>query len=321
MTATIATCKKTYISVPPTLTFTRSDLVRRALWGSVLSPMYWLLAHRYKLPGLWFAVDSTLMGVRSLLHKDDAVSYGEIYRMLFWPVESTRYFEFGLAWSFLSDFPTSRYLDVSSPRLFPITVLANKKDATADFINPDVRDLQLTAALMKACGLEDRCHLTAHILEKAPLEPATFDLITSISVVEHISHDSEAILRMWELLKPNGRMVVSVPCAAMAEEQFIDTDHFGLQKPEEHGFFFLQYIYDEALLHERFYRMIGRPTRFAIYGEREPGSLRNGLLKKWSGRKYPKWKEPYLMAREFQRYQSLEELPGEGVMVMQFDKT
>jgi SAM-dependent methyltransferase len=240
--------------------------------------------------------------------------------MLFAPIESTRYFEFGLAWDFLSDISIDRYLDVSSPRLFPLTLMTQRRKAIAELINPSEDDLRATAALVRACGLADRCILRDCLIEEAPLRPSTFDLITSISVVEHIPKDKNAVRRMWGLLKPGGRLVLSVPCAAVAEEQYIDVDHFGLQRPDKEGFFFLQYVYDDALLQERFYSTVGPPTRRGIYGEKEPGTLRRGLIKKWSGGKYPRWREPYTMARDFRNYETLADLPGEGVIVMEFEK-
>jgi SAM-dependent methyltransferase len=320
MATTTAACKKTYIRVPPLRTLTGADKLTRAVVGSALSPVYWLLAYRYQLPGLRFGIDSALLGVRSLLGNNGNVSYAEIYRMLFWPVESTRYFEFEMAWRFLAHAPIGRYLDVSSPRLFPLALLARRKDATAELINPDRKDLQVTASLIQRCGLERRCKASSCLLEEAPFAPASFDAITSISVVEHIPQDQKAVAGMWELLKPGGKLVLSMPCAARAEEQYVDVDHFNLQVPDKDGFFFLQYVYDEPLLQERFYSILGRPAKFAVYGEKNPGSLQRGLLKKWSGGKYPKWKEPYLMAREFQRYASPQDLPGEGVIVMEFEK-
>jgi hypothetical protein len=66
--------------------------------------------------------------------------------------------------------------------------------------------------------------------------------------------------------------------------------------------------------------VLGSPTRHGIYGEREAGCLRRGLIKKWSGGKYPRWREPYTMAQDFQRYERLADLPGEGIIVMEFVK-
>lgn len=320
MNAIIANVKKTYTRVPPIQVADRLDRLAHAVVGSTLFPLYWLGARRYELPGLRFAVDSFRLGLRSLLGKNRDVSYGEIYRMLFAPVESTRYFEFGLAWDFLSDITISRYLDVSSPRLFPLALMTQRREATAELINPNREDLKATAGLVRTCGLADRCTLRGCLIEEAALRPSTFDLITSLSVIEHIPEDKNALQQMWGLLRPGGKLVLSVPCAAAAEQQYIDVDQFGLQRPDEEGFFFLQYVYDDALLQERVYSVAGLPTRHGIYGEREPGTLRRGLIKKWSGGKYPKWREPYTMAQDFQRYERLADLPGEGVIVMEFEK-
>jgi SAM-dependent methyltransferase len=319
MSVIIAKLKKTYTKVPDIRIESALGRVERILC-STLFPLYLLRSRLHGIPGLRFPLDSARLALRSLIRKHDGVSDGEIYRMLFTPVESTRYFEFGLAWEFLSDMPIERYLDVSSPRLFPLALVAHRSKARAELINPTQEDLKLTAALVRSCGLADRCTLWNSLIEEAPFPPNTFDLITSLSVIEHIPADKNALQRMWDLLKPAGRLVVSVPCAGVAEEQHIDVDHFGLQRPDENGFFFLQYVYDDALLHERFYSVLGSPKRHGIYGENERGSLRRGLIKKWSGAKYPRWKEPYKMAQEFQQYQSVRDLPGEGVIVMEFEK-
>ena len=319
MSAVVTNMKRTYTRVPPIQVATRLARLERILCSTIF-PVYWLGARSYGIPGLRFAFDSARLALRSLLGKRNGVSYAEIYRMLFTPVESTRYFEFGLAWDFLSDISIGRYLDVSSPRLFPLALMAQRPEATAELINPNREDLNLTGRLVRACGLADRCTLWNCLIEEAPLGPSAFDLITSLSVVEHIPADKNAAQRMWDLLKPGGKLVLSVPCAAVAEEQYIDADQFGLQRPDEEGFFFLQYLYDDVLLQERFYSVLGRPTRYGIYGEKEPGSLRRGLIKKWSGAKYPQWREPYTMAQDFHRYQTLGDLPGEGVIVMVFEK-
>lgn len=319
MSGFVAAIKKTYTKIPDLQPESALGRVARVLCSAVF-PWYLLRAHLHGIPGLRFPWNSARFALRSLASTHDAVSHAEIYRMLFTPVESTRYFEFGLAWDFLSDISVNHYLDVSSPRLFPLYFLTQKRQAAAELVNPNQEDLKITAGLVSACGLAKRCTLRNSLIEDAPFPPSTFDVITSLSVVEHIVEDQIAVQRMWELLKPRGRLVISVPCAAVAEAQYISVDQFGLQQPDEEGFFFLQYVYDEALLQDHFYRVLGSPKRRGVYGENQPGSLRCGLIKKWSGAKYPRWKEPYTMALEFQRYERVADLPGEGVIVMEFEK-
>jgi predicted SAM-dependent methyltransferase len=235
-------------------------------------------------------------------------------------MHSTRYFEFDFMWHSLSEIRFRHYLDVSSPRLFPVVLLGERSEITAELVNPDTKDLQETAMFVAACGVDARCHLRECRIEKSPFAAELFDVITTISVVEHIPQDKDAVTKMWEFLKPGGRLLLSVPCAAVAEEQYLDVDHFGLQSRDDNGFFFHQYIYDQQLLMNRFYSVMGPPVRFAIYGEKTKGSLLAGLLEKWSGQDYPLWKEPYAMARECQKYESLSDLPGEGVISMEFIK-
>jgi len=195
-----------------------------------------------------------------------------------------------------------------------------KREMNVDLINPDAKDLAETTSLVKASGLEDRCHLHKVLIEEAPFEPESFDVITSISVVEHIPQDMQAIQKMWDLLKPKGRLLLSVPCAAQALEQYINVNSYDLLAPDERGYVFLQHVYDETLLQRRIFSVTGLPTRVVIYGERQVGALRRNLDRKWSDRSYPYWQEPYLMSQDFMKFDSLTDLPGEGVIMMEFVK-
>lgn len=318
MSAAIA--NKTYIRIPPRVQRGFFDKAGRALKGSLLAPFYRQLARRRGQPGTEFAGESAALAARTFLAAGHEVPLGEIYSMIFWPMESTRYFEFSAAWQMLSGSSIRRFLDVSSPRLFPIALARSRPEATGELINPDASDLKITASILKAAGLDRRCRVSNFRLEDVPFEAESFDVVTSLSVVEHIPGQQNALRKMWELLRPGGRLVISVPCMASAEEQYIDADHFGLQTPDADGFYFLQYVYDQELLQERFFSVLGAPLEVIIYGEKRRGSLREGLLKKWSEDKYPRWREPYTMWEDFQRYDSIAELPGEGVIIMRFDR-
>jgi len=190
----------------------------------------------------------------------------------------------------------------------------------ADLVNPDKADLELTGKLVAACALERRCRLHSNLIEDVPLTRASFDAVTSISVIEHIPNDTNAIRNIWQLLKPGGTLLLSVPCAAVAEEEYIDVDFYGVQTPDNDGFFFHQYKYDQASLEERIYSVTGSPTRSAIFGEMIPGTLQGWLFKRWSGQRYPLWREPYSVCRAFRYYEKLSELPGDGVIAMEFVK-
>ncbi len=239
---------------------------------------------------------------------------------MFMPMDSTRYFEFDYASRTLSGLPMERYLDVSSPRLVPVTLLEERQGLTADLINPIAKDLADTGKLIDAAGLATRCRLHSCLIEDAPFPPESFDVVTSISVVEHIPEDTKAIQKIWSLLKPGGVFVLTVPCMAEASEQYIDFDEYRLFQTDRNGFVFWQRFYDQRLLNERIFCTTGQPKQYVVYGEKVAGSFLKNAEQKRGNSRYPYWREPYMMAREYRYFDTVDQLPGEGVIGMIFTK-
>jgi SAM-dependent methyltransferase len=282
------------------------------------------MAHACGVPGLQFHRFCTSLGLR-LLFQPKGLSTRMIYRMMFAPMDSVRYFEFDFMWRAIkSSRFAGRYLDVSSPRLFPIILLDRNRAVTAELVNPDNKDIEITRKLVERLKLTTRCQLHDCIIEEAPFAPESFDTITSISVVEHILGDTCAVRKMWEVLKPGGRLLLSVPCAAKASEEYVDFNEYGLLAPDEAGFVFGQRFYDEQTLRERIFSVAGEPVCCAIYGEKDAGSLFENRERKCSepfaAGSYPFWREPYLMGQECRYFDSISALPGWGVIAMQFVK-
>jgi SAM-dependent methyltransferase len=239
---------------------------------------------------------------------------------MFFPMDSTRYFEFGTLGCWVDPGRVTRYLDVSSPRLFPLALLIQGRAASAELINPDSKDAGLTESLARAAGLGGRCHVHRCRIETAPFGPESFDLITSISVFEHIPRDQEAVRAAWRLLRPRGRLLLSLPCAAQPSEQYIDRNEYGLLAPDADGFVFWQRFYDERTLERNIFSVTGRPVRVAVYGEKQPGSFQTNAAWKRADPAYPFWREPLIMAREYGCFDRVADLPGEGVVAMEFAK-
>jgi SAM-dependent methyltransferase len=235
-------------------------------------------------------------------------------------MDSTRYFEFDFLWNTLADAPMSRYLDVSSPRMFPLMLALHRPDIIVDLLNPDTKDLDFTADLVNACSLRERCRLHGCLVADASFPPGTFDVITCISVIEHIPGDTDAMQTMWKMVKPGGRLILTAPCAAEASEQYVDRSEYGILEPEEDGYTFWQRFYDEDLLRERVFSVTGPPSRKAIYGEKTAGTFQRNAARKRSDPYYPYWREAYMMGRNFRCFKSIRELPGEGVIAMEFEK-
>jgi len=235
-------------------------------------------------------------------------------------MDSVRYFEFDFMWQELSRTSFRNYLDISSPRLFPVLVASKKRDCIATLINPDVSDLARTLKLVKSAGLGSRCKLYDYLIDSAPFDAASFDVVTCMSVLEHIPEDSQAIQKMWKLLKPRGRLLLTVPCAAISAEEYLDRNEYGLSSANGDGFFFFQRYYDQRLLQERIFRITGDPSRLTVYGELRPGCYRENMESRRSDANYPAWREPYMMGKEYGYFESLDDLPGIGVVGMEFVK-
>jgi SAM-dependent methyltransferase len=288
--------------------------------GAFLSPIYCLLALRERGPGLAFRLDSAVLALRLLRRRTRQISIADVCRLLVFPMDSVRYFEFNFVWDALSNHPIRSYLDVSSPRLFPLMLVVKNHQLHADLINPDPQDLTVTDNLAKSLNLEMRCDFHNCLISAAPFEPGSFEVVTSISVVEHIPEDKEAIRKMWELLKPGGRLLLTVPCAAEAGDEFIDRNEYGVLEPDEDGLFFFQRFYDEQLLSDNIFSVTGEPHRHSVYGEKVPGTYHSNQRSKMADPEYPSWREPYMMATDYGYFDSVGHLPGVGVIGMEFVK-
>lgn len=283
----------------------------------LLSPLAWSIAYIISTPGLLFRRLCAQIGVRLIFTSHD---FKNAFFLLFSPMDSVRYFEFDFAWHAIKKTPIQSYLDISSPRLFPLMVLYKNKNLVADLNNPDQQDLQLTKSLAKSIGIDSRCNFHDSLIDDIHLSNSQFDVITSLSVIEHIVDDKKAIQKMWDLLRPGGRLIISVPCSAVASEEYINIDTYKLLIPDENGYIFWQRYYSEELLKSNIYSITGEPYSCIIYGEKEEGSYFKNVKRKREDPYYPLWFEPVMMGLEYAYKNSISELPGVGVVAMEFIK-
>jgi SAM-dependent methyltransferase len=289
------------------------------LKGILLSPSYLLMAGAAGVPGIAFHLRCVAAGIRLLF--SGKVPLKSCYKYVFFPMDSTRYFELHEAWKRTERFSFSRYLDVSSPRMFPLLLLAAVPGATADLMNPDSSDLRETERLAHALGQKARCRFLNSVLEDSLFPPSSFDLITCLSVLEHIPDDTAALNAMWSFLRPGGKLVLALPCMSEYLEQYISHNPYGVLASGDDGYTFWQRYYDRPRLESSIYSVTGAPAGIAIYGEKQHGLFfRNATMKRLIGVHYPTWREPFMMATEYRIFASPDELPGEGVIVLEFVK-
>lgn len=309
-----------YLSVPPRPALSRLEETVRAVKAGMLTPVYWTMAHRLGTPGLHIQARAFALGLRTLLWGRHPVPLREIIRLLAFPLDSVRYFELDFVWRSLEDHSFRQYLDVSSPRLLPMLLLAAKSDVQAELLNPDGRDLEITKQFAKAARLDRQCRLQHATIGDAQLPPLSFDVITSVSVVEHIPEDSEAIRTMWRCLAPGGRLLLTVPCANEGYEEYVSKDVYGVLQPQADGYTFWQRYYDQLQLESRIFSITGPPARFAVFGEKAAGLYSRNVSQKLADPHYPAWRESYMVGQEYTRYERLADLPGIGVIGLEFVK-
>jgi SAM-dependent methyltransferase len=294
-------------------------LVTNAIASLALVPAYSLAATAIGTPGMRFHLEALDVARRLVWHDRRLLS--QAGRLALYPMDSTRYFEFDWVWSRLMRRGHVRgYLDVSSPRFLPLCYARRAEVAQAWLVNPDTADLAVTRQWAEALSLSAKCHVRDTPVEAPELGNQRFDVITSISVFEHIADDRNALDALRRLLAPGGTILLTLPCAAVGYDQYRDYDEYHLTRPDADGHYFFQRFYDASSLKERVFGVLGAPSEMAVYGEREPGYFGRNAEQKMRGLPYPFWREPYMMGRHFQIYPSIDALPGEGVVAMEFVK-
>lgn len=66
-------------------------------------------------------------------------------------------------------------------------------------------------ALRYAASRDASRRLVEGIANRMPFRDATFDVITALDVIEHLQADHGALLEVGRLLRPNGRLIATVP--------------------------------------------------------------------------------------------------------------
>lgn len=250
-------------------------------------------------------------------------SASQIYTQIANPMDSFRYFEFDFFWRcVLSRVSLGRYLDVSSPRLFNYRILASGRTTHAVFCNPDTKDLQATEQLFRAAGFLSGCELRGALVSELGEPECSFDTVTCISVLEHIptKEATKALRSLWSLVKPGGSLLLSVPCAAVGFEEYIDFNEYGLLEASTSGLFFGQRFYDQELLDSDILSIVGPPLRCAVFGEKKEGTFIRNRKRKLTDPNYPFWMEALYMATQYCYFDQVQGLPGLGVVAYEFVK-
>lgn len=307
-----------YLRFPPSLpVLPRWLLALHYARGLVEFPFYWLAAIMLRAHGTAFRWQAFRAGLRLIAVGGNAA---DAYRCIVAPMDSVRHFEMDFFWRKARSIERGRVLDVSSPRLFTLMLLRGRPPLRADFLNPDEKDLQRTIHLADGLGLSGQCRFFPHRVDALEAAQESYDLVVCMSVLEHIVDDADALRSMWARVAPGGRLLLSVPCAARAVEEYTDLDEYGLLDADDRGFVFWQRYYDDAAL-AKLFAVVGEPVSREVFGERTPGTYDADVMEKRTRAAYPRWREQYTTARTYACYEKLANLPGIGVVAMEFVKS
>lgn len=171
------------------------------------------------------------------------------------PMDFLRYREFDFSLRAISNLPKrpKRILDLSSPKLLPLTLASNFPDSeciSTDILEREVNWTRGKADLLNLANLEARQEDAREL--KFPSD--RFDLVTSISVFEHIAPeidgDLPAIREMSRVLRPGGFAIITVPASRNYMADFQNADVYERKAGEKPNFF--QRFYTRQMLQRNF---------------------------------------------------------------------
>jgi SAM-dependent methyltransferase len=284
-----------------------------SLKGLTIGTVSCLLAHWYFLPGLTFQRQRIRLGAAGVFSRK-ATPRAALSRFLNDPPSPTSYLDFHFAWqALMSRESLGNYLDISSPSLFPLVLLARQRAKKATLLSTE-NDIE---ALIAGAGLQVPNGITCNGVRPMPALSENYDVITSLSWIGHIENEVELIAQWWDVLKPGGTLLLSAPCAKTACEEYI-SEGASRKTRRPNKEVFVRRLYDLALLKSRIFDKLGQPKRFAVYGEATPGSYKAHLLRKASEGSGSDWRDSMIVGRDWRCYASIQDLPGEGIIAMKF---
>lgn len=189
--------------------------------------------------------------------------------------------EFAYAWSRVRTVAPKNAFDLGSPKDLAAFIASDDEvEVVAADILPETIDLSKRYA--RAMGIEGRgagrVHSETADGRNLTYATSSFDVAFSVSVLEHIPDggDSLAMRELARIVRPGGRVVITVPYDTKYRETFVDGDVYERKSNVGERVFFERH-YDEESLRSRLLETPGlRVIDLQIWGE--PEGLRGEKL-------------------------------------------
>ena len=187
------------------------------------------------------------------------------------PIDYVRTIEIPLSLSLIDLSPGDKALDVSSPKITSL-YLANRGGiiSVIDILDDEIEFCKFHAKKDKIIG--NRINAMIGDVRNLKFHDEEFDVIYSISVLEHIypkkGGDSVAIREMARVLKPGGRIVLTVPYIKTARIEYKVGSVYE-RKLNRKTTNFYQRWYDKKTLHDNIFNPSGlKVTHIYYIGEK-----------------------------------------------------
>jgi SAM-dependent methyltransferase len=192
----------------------------------------WLSFYR---TGVW-------LGLRSLL--TGHFTRDALIRVLA-PVEDTRLFELPETVAALEIEGGQRVLDLASPKLAAVCLARAGAEVTSvDAYEPEIAAWRVLAGHVRGLSFQ------VADARRLPFPDEAFDHAYSISVIEHIGEDGDfqALAELARVVKPGGRIVITVPYATSYGEDWRGAPLYGEHTQQKDGRWFFSRTYDDERL-------------------------------------------------------------------------
>jgi SAM-dependent methyltransferase len=154
------------------------------------------------------------------------------------PMDPSRYMELPWTWRELAPPPGSAVLDLASPKLLAVALARSGVHVTSVDALP--REIEAWRRLA-----ESEPNLTFEIADgrALPHADASFDHAYSVSVLEHVDGDAQALRELARVLRPGGRLVITLPHAPEAWDEYRTRATYA-EEAGESGRYLFQRWYD-----------------------------------------------------------------------------
>jgi SAM-dependent methyltransferase len=176
------------------------------------------------------------------------------------PLDPSRYLEIPDAMRELDAQPGERVLDLASPKLVAVELARRGVEVTS--VDAFAAEVERWRAL---AGDRARLRFEQADGRDLPFPDASFDHAFSISVLEHIAGDgdAQALRELARVVRPGGRVVLTVPYADPAQQDWRDAPVYGSQESVDGRYFFERW-YDAAGLK----RLVAAAPELRLRGSR-----------------------------------------------------